>query len=1366
MQEKKKNNYIDDEQTNNKIKLSSDKKSISPTLHSIKSISLSNKSNEKSKVIDKITLKNNILSDFINASILFLTPKMKKRTIKRNSVKPIHFENFDYVKTHKKKSTNLTENINFNNSIKIENKEKDKQKINPFFESSLKKLEAEIQNKIKNIGLKVLNDGEEKTIINNLRERRDSCPLFSTEILGPHVTKQLRELKNNIPGNCTEKIKKIKTHEKYEKYITKINYKKRKNILKSERLYKKILGDRFRRLERAKMIYDSLDDDEDDSLIEGKFISPDSEFVFIFDSLLLIFTFYSVIFIPIDLAKTRCFCMEEKYIKIVPKLITEILFIMDLIICSFKGYMNNDFILIKNNYKIFNHYLSEDFLTDFIESIPFYIIITIICYIKRYNNDNENFICVEYSMSNKYIALLFLSTIKLLKLYKILIKKSNKVLDHLIENISENYYLEKAINFFLYILVTLLFLHLFSCYILFLGHQDYPNWIYATNMQNSSFTKQYITSLYYILTTMTTVGYGDIVCISLSEKIFQIILLAIGVVAYSFIVSMMGNYIQNQSHAQIELTKNENILEEIRITYPSMSYNLYLKIHKHLFTLSQNQHNYDTSILINTLPEKIKNHILITIYKKVIDNFKIFKLCNNSDFILSILTSFIPLISKKEDFLIVEGEIVENIVFIRDGKLSLVASINIDDPMESIRKYLDENFDGISSKEEILNLSSDLSNSNSKEKNYLIMKTLIHTIINKDWGSLLNEKPDNIGYSQIDISRKGIVKDKENYHYLKILDIRKNEHFGDVHIFLQKPAPLSLKVTSKKAELFLIRKNDAKMISKTYPNIWKKIYNRSYHNLVSVKRITFNLLKNYWVSGFNNNPKQKIKDNIVNELFNRKSYIDDIIEKISNCSGNSGKSIFSLQKLKNNIDKKNTFTKSSIFKNNCVEVIKEEDSSLTSIENVKRKESKSCLIYHNLETKEKNIISPKKRKNEKTQIIIPKSSKILSPPKMDDKIMNSKIIKTKRKSLSNKKPNSIIKMLEQKFKKKQSDSSIIDKNKQSLSKSIEKNNHTKISIEPITEIIDNISVSQKNEKLFNMDFLTISSNSFEINSSYKNFNKLTKGKIIKNENYKNEVYNFIKKLNLKKKNTHKTKSYKNRNRDKLQKHKDLQLSNNVTQLRNKLSKTSFVSIISNELKPKKNKEKIKDSTSNNDSSLMNLSKDEITSLVPVKAQKKGKNSIISLGINKNRNNIDNNPKKKISFNNINELSFSGIRFNKNKIENKNKSNNLLSVPLFSNKNYFRNIIVTSPHISPDEKNIKNINVKDSKCTKKENEDNNLSRGYKNHSIQMKMRSRNDGSTLPFYNKNTISTKNITYIYNDNGKKTREDLLGQRMCIIV
>ena len=74
---------------------------------------------------------------------------------------------------------------------------------------------------------------------------------------------------------------------------------------------------------------------------------------------------------------------------------------------------------------------------------------------------------------------------------------------------------------------------------------------------------------------MTSVGYGDIVCISSAERYFQIILLSIGLVAYSYIISAVGDYVKNKSRALDNYNRDMAKLEEIRMAYPNMPFKLY-----------------------------------------------------------------------------------------------------------------------------------------------------------------------------------------------------------------------------------------------------------------------------------------------------------------------------------------------------------------------------------------------------------------------------------------------------------------------------------------------------------------------------------------------------------------------------------------------------------------------------------------------------------------------------------------------------------------------------------------------------------------------------------------------------------------------
>ena len=720
--------------------------------------------------------------------------------------------------------------------------------------------------------------------LTNLPNRRVSIPLLNLEL---EKFQNLLEKENSISKKTKRKIKKKK-----QKKLKEISNKKTTFIEKNFRVLKKKL-----------IICDSMNESETDDEYDYEeiYISPESNFIFVFDLTILIGTLYTIFMISLKLAMSRCFCelCEFPFYFTILNYFFDAIFELDLIIHFFRAYYDYEYKIVKATKKIFINYLSTDFFFDLIEAIPFFIIIKYIC-----KNNYEFQQCPSYETTDFYIFLELCSLFKAFKIFKINSDKKNRALDLLYEYISENYYLEQSINFLIFIFECLLFLHTFICFHIFFGHQKYPNWINFKNIENNSFFDVYITSFYFIITTMTTVGYGDIVCVSYCERIFHIILLAIGSIAYSYIISKIGNQIKDENHIQIKLNKNKTILEEIRVTYPLMPFKLYSQIYKYLLSFSQKEVKFELNFLLNSLPDKIKSEVLFSVYKKYINNFKIFKGIQNSNFIFKVVSSFIPLTSKKEEFLYKENQTIRNMIFVKDGRLALEARIDINDPYESIKNYFEKNFDDFSEEDEfrvlhndntntnhsmymnnISNLLRSITTRNENEKSYSALKKELDNLIkvnnsNKSYLSFDNKKSnfgDEIG--KLDLPEKEIEnEDDDNFHYIKILDVRKNEHHGNIYITLGKPASLSLKVKSKIAEIFIITKKEVLNISKSYQNIWKKITTKSYKNVISIKLMTFGILQKYCeLNGY-------IENEEINELFTCYLKKDNILSKcVSSC---------------------------------------------------------------------------------------------------------------------------------------------------------------------------------------------------------------------------------------------------------------------------------------------------------------------------------------------------------------------------------------------------------------------------------------------------------------------------------------------------
>ena len=86
-------------------------------------------------------------------------------------------------------------------------------------------------------------------------------------------------------------------------------------------------------------------------------------------------------------------------------------------------------------------------------------------------------------------------------------------------------------------MILLLFQHVVACLWVYAARFDESskdNWIYVKGFTDMQSVDLYITSFYFSVTTIMTVGYGDITANSSLEKLICIFLMLIGVIAFSY----------------------------------------------------------------------------------------------------------------------------------------------------------------------------------------------------------------------------------------------------------------------------------------------------------------------------------------------------------------------------------------------------------------------------------------------------------------------------------------------------------------------------------------------------------------------------------------------------------------------------------------------------------------------------------------------------------------------------------------------------------------------------------------------------------------------------------------------------------------
>ena len=112
-------------------------------------------------------------------------------------------------------------------------------------------------------------------------------------------------------------------------------------------------------------------------------------------------------------------------------------------------------------------------------------------------------------------------------------------------------------------IIFLILQHITSCVWIFIGRfdeQSKANWIYRGRFLEDDPFNLYMTAMYFSVTTVLTVGYGDITANNAMEKIFCIVLMVIGVLLFSFATGSLTSMISSRDQHDAHLNEKIAIL--------------------------------------------------------------------------------------------------------------------------------------------------------------------------------------------------------------------------------------------------------------------------------------------------------------------------------------------------------------------------------------------------------------------------------------------------------------------------------------------------------------------------------------------------------------------------------------------------------------------------------------------------------------------------------------------------------------------------------------------------------------------------------------------------------------------------------------
>lgn len=339
--------------------------------------------------------------------------------------------------------------------------------------------------------------------------------------------------------------------------------------------------------------------------------------------------------------------------------IFDFFFMFDFLLTFNTAYYNNENQIVVSRKKIFLHYLSGWMAIDALSAVPFTLIDT---YVLGNSQRSAGRIAKISRLRN------LPKLVRLSRVMKIMKSMGNlQDLDLIIG-------LNQRINRFIKVLFgTGISLHIVSCLWHLSAKIDMygpKTWVYRYGFLDSNIWERYENAVYWALTTLATIGYGDIVPVTTLEKILSMFWMVFAVYFLSFGISSLTSMI-SQIESKEKIIEDRLLCVDEFFKVIKLSKRVKHKLRRtvrnssEIVTFSRD----DRKNLFDILPMKMKLELALDMHEGVISKFSFFN-CADEAFLASIAVYLEPLYFNAKSVVWSEGETANGIYFIVAGRVN------------------------------------------------------------------------------------------------------------------------------------------------------------------------------------------------------------------------------------------------------------------------------------------------------------------------------------------------------------------------------------------------------------------------------------------------------------------------------------------------------------------------------------------------------------------------------------------------------------------------------------------------------------------------------------------------------------------------
>jgi hypothetical protein len=212
----------------------------------------------------------------------------------------------------------------------------------------------------------------------------------------------------------------------------------------------------------------------------------------------------------------------------------------------------------------------------------------------------------------------------------------------------------------------------FVCWLFITAHWLACGWlaIGGIDMEADEFSK-YLRALYWCITTLATVGYGDIVPKTNLQTVYTMVVMLLGVGVYGYVIGNVTNLVANIDLAKTHYRENMERLAAF-MKYRNIPPTLQRRLRDYYAYLWENRLGYDESTVLADLPESLRTEVAVFLRRDFIERAPLFQGASH-ELVREMALQLRPIVFTPGDFVFRAGQYGHNMYFISRGMVEIIA---------------------------------------------------------------------------------------------------------------------------------------------------------------------------------------------------------------------------------------------------------------------------------------------------------------------------------------------------------------------------------------------------------------------------------------------------------------------------------------------------------------------------------------------------------------------------------------------------------------------------------------------------------------------------------------------------------------------